>query len=165
MAVLGILPVVQAQRASEVPFAAACAYLAKALAPGSLEHVRVLALAPGQTERIELAGGASALAQVYCTKPRAEGKSESHQRNTHLQAIVASAELIELTPARKRSLQEGFSAERDGLFCEDFTRGSRLRVDPGEVAVFFPLDAHLPSVAADAPGRVDKSVVKVSVGA
>lgn len=165
MAVLGNLKVVQAQLANEAQFAAAYAYLAKALAPGSPEQARILALAPGQTERIELAGGAFALEQAYRTKPRAEGKYESHQRYIDLQAIVAGEEFMELTHVRRLVLKEDFSTERDVLFYEDFTGGSRLRVGPGEIAVFFPLDAHLPSVAVDTPLVVHKSVVKVPVGA
>jgi biofilm protein TabA len=164
MAVLGNLSVVQAQLANEPQFAAAFAYLAKALAPGSPEQARILALVPGQTQRIELAGGAFALEQAYCSKPRAEGKYESHRRYIDLQAIVVGEEFIELSHAGKLALKEDFSAERDVLFYEDFTAGSRLRVGPGEIAVFFPLDAHLPSVAVDAPAMVYKAVVKVPVG-
>jgi biofilm protein TabA len=163
MAVFGNLPVVQTQLANEPQFAAAFAYLAKALAPGSPEQARIRGLAPGQTERIELAGGAFALEQAYSSKPRAEGKYESHHRYIDLQAIVAGEEFIELTHVEKLALKEDFSRERDVLFYEDFTGGSRLRVGPGEIAVFFPLDAHLPSVAVDTPAMVYKAVVKVPV--
>src|SRR5690606_17743427 len=89
MAVLGIFPVVQAQLADEARFAAAFAYLAQALKPGSPEQARVLAVKPGATERIELADGAFALEQAYFSKPRAEGKYESHRKYIDLQAIVA----------------------------------------------------------------------------
>lgn len=165
MAVLGTLPLVQAQLANPAQFAAAYAYLARALAPDSPERARIQALAPGQTERVELAGGAFALEQAYLSKPRAEGRYESHRRIIDLQAIVAGEEFMELASADKLVLREDLSAERDVLFYEDHTGGSRLRVGPGEIAVFFPLDAHLPSVAVDGPALVRKTVIKVPVRA
>lgn len=163
MAVLGILPVVQAQLAHEAQFAAAFAYLAQALKPGSVEHARILAVKPGATERVELEGGAFALEQTYVSKPRSEGKYESHHKYIDLQAVVAGEEWMELTHVSRLALKDDFSAERDVLFYHDLTVGSRLRVGPGEVAVFFPADAHMPSLAIDAPAVVYKTVVKVPV--
>ncbi|HEY0969078.1 MAG TPA: YhcH/YjgK/YiaL family protein [Opitutaceae bacterium] len=165
MAVLGILPVVQSQLAHETQFAAAFAYLAQALKPGSPEHTRILAVKTGATERIELTGGAFALEQAYVSKPRAEGKYESHRKYIDLQAILAGEEWMEFTHVSRLVLKDDFSAERDVLFYQDLTAGSRLRVGPGEVAVFFPADAHMPSLAIAAPALVYKTVVKVPVRA
>ena len=165
MAVVGTLPVIQTQLACESHFAAAYAYLAQALQPGTPEHHRILAVKPGQTERIELAGGAFALEQVYDSKPRAEGKFESHRTYVDLQAIVAGAEWMEWTDVSRLTLKDDFFAERDVRFYNDFTAGSRLRVGPGEIAVFYPVDAHMPSLAIDSPARVYKTVVKVLVPA
>ncbi|GAB1488185.1 hypothetical protein MASR2M8_06300 [Opitutaceae bacterium] len=153
----------QAQLAHEAQFAAAFAYLAQALKPGSVEHARILAVKPGATERVELEGGAFALEQTYVSKPRSEGKYESHHKYIDLQAVVAGEEWMELTHVSRLALKDDFSAERDVLFYHDLTVGSRLRVGPGEVAVFFPADAHMPSLAIDAPAVVYKTVVKVPV--
>lgn len=163
MAVLGTLPVVQAQLANEAQFAAAFAYLARALRPGTPEHARILAVLPGRTERIELAEGAFALEQAYFTKPRTEGRYESHRAYIDLQAIVSGDEWMELTDVSRLTLKDDFAAERDVLFYEDFAAGSRLRVRTGEIAVFHPADAHMPSLAIDAPAVVCKTVVKVPV--
>lgn len=165
MAVIGSLPVVQAQLANEAQFAAAFAYLAQALKPGTPEHARILAVSPGRTERIELAEGAFALEQAYLTKPREEGRYESHQAYIDLQAIVAGEEWMELTDIRRLTVKDDFASERDVIFYENFAAGSRLRLGPGEIAVFHPADAHMPSLAIDAPAVVCKTVVKVPVRA
>lgn len=165
MAVIGTLPVVQAQLAPTPVFADACAYLARALTPGTPEHARVLAVPVGETRRVELAAGAFALEQAYLGKARAEGRYESHHRYVDLQAIVAGEEWMELTDVARLSLAEDLSAARDLLFYHDFAEGSRLRVRAGEVAVFFPADAHMPSLAVGQPTVVRKTVVKVPVSA
>lgn len=165
MAVVGTLSVVRAQLAPASHFAPAFVYLARALAPGSAEHARILAVPAGETLRVELGGGAFALEQAYRSKPRAEGRFESHRAYVDLQAMVAGEELMELADVARLAVQEDFTAERDVLFYCDYAATSVLRVAAGEVAVFFPADGHMPSLAAGAPALVRKTVVKVPVPA
>lgn len=78
---------------------------------------------------------------------------------------MAGTEWIEYTDVSRLTLKDDFFADRDVRFYTHFTAGSRLRVGPGEIAVFYPVDAHMPSLAIQSPGLVHKTVVKVPVPA
>jgi YhcH/YjgK/YiaL family protein len=57
-----------------------------------------------------------------------------------------------------------YSPERDLITYEDTPDASCLRVFPGQAAVFFPADAHMPTLRVrDAGGLVRKSVIKIPV--
>lgn len=58
-------------------------------------------------------------------------------------------------------LAEDYRADRDLMFFASTEPASMLRVKAGGVAIFFPADAHMPSLADGAPALVRKTVVKV----
>lgn len=165
MALFGSVDTLRAQLARPDHFAAAFHYLRQALDPASPVHARILALSPGETRRVELAGGAFVLEQAYRTRPRAEGRFEAHAAFVDLQAMVQGDERMEVIDAGRLAEQENLLAERDVRFFADAGDASVWRVRAGEVAVFFPADAHMPSLAVDAPQVVHKAVVKVPVPA
>ena len=163
MALLGSLDTLRLQLARPDHFAAAFRYLEAAFQPGGEVQRRVRALAVGQTERIELSGGAFALEQAYVTKPRSDGRFEAHEKYVDLQAIVHGEEWIEVFASNRLSVQEDLMAEKDVRFYADVSEASRWRLTAGDVAVFFPIDAHMPSLCGAAPQPVFKTVVKVPV--
>jgi len=164
MAIFGTLATLRAQLARPEHFAAALAYAAEVLRPGSAAQARIGRLAAGVTERVELDGGAFALEQAYETKPRAEGRWESHRAFIDVQLVVAGEELMEVADAARLAVAEDLTPARDLIFYQAFGAGSVLRVRAGEAAVFFPADAHLPSLRTGAePALVRKTVVKVPV--
>lgn len=165
MALLGSLDTVRHQLAGTAHFAAAYAYLEQALATGSAVQARIRAVPVGETRRVDLGDGAFALEQAYWTRPREEGRFEAHAALVDLQAIVSGEELMEVTDAGRLVERENLIAERDVRFFADFPGASRWRVASGEIAVFFPIDAHMPSLAVAAPQIVYKTVVKVPVPA
>lgn len=161
MALHGSLSTVAAQLAHPAHFAAGMAYLAEAFDATSAVAARINAMPVGETVRIDLADGAFALEQVYLSKT--EGRFESHERYIDLQAVVAGEEFMDVADVKHLAQVDNFFAERDVAFYADFARGSRWRVGPGEVAVFFPVDGHRPSLAIGEPAVVRKTVVKVPV--
>ena len=164
MAIFGTLATLRAQLARPEHFEAALAYAAEALRPGSAAQMRLNRLAAGAMERVELGGGAFALEQVYETKPRAEGRWESHRAFIDVQLVVAGEELMEVTEAAGLAVVEDLTPAKDVIFYRPFEAGSMLRVRAGEAAVFFPADAHRPSLRVGAePALVRKTVVKVPV--
>jgi biofilm protein TabA len=166
MAIFGTLDTLRAQLARPEQFAATLAYVAEALRPDSAVRARIGGIAAGVTERVELPGGAFALEQAYLTKPRAEGRWESHRAYIDVQVIVAGEELMEVVDAAHLAVAEDFRPAKDLIFYRPFDGGSVLRVRAGEAAVFFPSDAHLPSLSAGATAMlVRKTVVKVPVWA
>ena len=164
MAAFGSYPAVHRQLRPDPRFSAAFAYVAEALQQGSTTAARIGGLAVGVTERIELSGGAFALEQVYLPKVRAEGFFESHRKFIDVQVVVAGEELMEVAEITRLMVATDYNPERDLLKYADVADTSVLRMQAGEVAVFFPEDGHMPSLQWRGPGLVRKTVVKVPVG-
>ncbi len=164
MALLGTRSTVRAQLASPEHFAASFAYLEECFRPGTQAAGMMAGLAAGQTERVDLAGGAFALLQAYLTKPRSEGRWETHRAHIDVQAVVAGEEFMEVTERGRLILDEDLTPARDVIFYRRFDRGSVLRLGPSDVAVYFPVDAHMGGLAVAAPVLVRKVVIKVPVG-
>ena len=164
MAVFGSFPAVHRQLRPDPRFSAAFAYVADALQPGSAAADRIGNLAVGVTERIELTGGAFALEQVYLPKARAEGFFESHRKFIDVQVVVVGEEMMEVAEITRLMVATDYNPERDLLKYADVADASVLRMQAGEVAVFFPEDGHMPSLQWRGPGLVRKTVVKVPVG-
>ncbi len=166
MAVFGSLSTVRAQLAATPAFNAAFAYVDRCLTAGTLENRRILAVANGATERVELEHGVFALEQAYVPKPPMQGRWEAHLEYIDIQVIVTGRELMELTDTGNLTVDEDFTPARDLIFFQSYSNGSVLTADTGAVAVFFPIDAHKPSLAnAGETKVVRKTVVKVPVSA
>jgi biofilm protein TabA len=163
MALWGTLRTVQQQLACTPRFEIALAYLAEAFDPNSAVHARILAVPEGETQRVELGEGIFVLEQAYLSKPRAEGRFEAHARHVDLQGIIAGNELMEITTSTGLTVTEDALATRDVCFFADTGEASVWRMRPGEVAVFFPEDVHMPSLAIDEPTLMYKTVVKVAL--
>jgi len=163
MALFGSLAAVRAQLAEPGRFASALACAAECCRAGTALQGRLAGLAPGATERVELAGGAFALLQAYLTKPRAAGRWETHRAHIDVQTVVAGEEFLEVADAPRLVPEEDLTPGQDVIFYRPFSAGSVLRLSDGATAVFFPVDAHLGGLAVLAPVLVRKVVVKVPV--
>jgi YhcH/YjgK/YiaL family protein len=164
MALFGPLSVVRHQCA-RAEFHAAFAYAGEALKPGSAAHARIMALATGSTHREELPGGAHAIEMAYQTKTRPEGFFETHGRFIDLQVVVSGEELMEVDCADRLAVAQPYDEARDFTKHADSDSPSVLRIRPGDVAVFWPADAHMPSLAINQPSLVRKTVIKVPIPA
>ena len=163
MALFGTLPSVRSQLARVEHFAAGLAYIEEAARAGTKANGDLLALTLGKTERVDLPGGAFALPQAYLTKPRAEGKWETHRAYIDIQAVLVGEEFMEVADRGRLTLAEDLTPGRDLIFYQPFDRGNVLRLTPGDVALYFPTDAHMGSIAIGGPALVRKIVVKVPV--
>ena len=164
MAFFGTLASIRSQQTS-AQFAAAFAYAAEALRPGSPVHTRIAAMAAGTVERVELDGGVFAMEQVYHAKPRAEGFFESHRKYIDVQVIVDGIELMEVEDIARLRVTQDYDAEKDFMkYAIDVPDAAKLIVRAGEATLFFPMDGHMPSLRVDGrPTLVRKTVVKVPV--
>lgn len=164
MAIFGTLDTLRGQLVRPEHFAEVFAYAAEMLRPGSAAQARIEKIPAGTTGRVELGGGAFALEQAYWTKPRSEGRWESHRAYIDVQLVVAGEEQMEVADAARLTVAEDLTPAKDLIFYQPFGAGSVLRVRAGEAAVFFPADAHLPSLRLGMePALVRKTVVKVPV--
>jgi YhcH/YjgK/YiaL family protein len=165
MAIFGPLSTVRAQLAADPRFAAAFRYVADLLDPNSAAYQRINKIAVGVTEKLDLEDGAFALEQVYHAKPRADVFLESHRKYIDVQVIVAGAERMEVIDISRLTESQAYLEERDLIKYADTTATSHLRMEPGNIAIFFPVDGHLSTLSPEAgPVLVRKSVVKVPVG-
>jgi YhcH/YjgK/YiaL family protein len=164
MALFGSLATVRAQLAGSPSFQRTLDYVEEILRPGSPAHQRLLAVPTGETGRVELGDGVFALEQAYIAKPRGEGRWEAHRVYIDVQVIVVGDELMEVTDVSRLKVAEDHTPGKDLLFFDKNTDGSVLRMRAGELAVFYPVDAHKPSLAVSEPAAlVRKTVVKVPV--
>ena len=117
----------------------------------------------GDKARVEIQGEALfALIQCYPPRAREESLFEAHQRYTDLQYLCEGREWIEVCDLKS---QEGLSPfDADGNVYFPLTREvhTRLLLQPEQVAVLSPDDAHAPCLrVGDAEALVRKIVIKV----
>ncbi|MBD7912182.1 YhcH/YjgK/YiaL family protein [Clostridium sp. Sa3CVN1] len=65
-------------------------------------------------------------------------------------------------PVETLEMYENNLEEKDVAFFKDIEHSSKLEINSGEYAIFFPEDGHKPCCALDAPSKVKKIVVKVA---
>lgn len=164
MALHGSIATLKAQQPPVAGFATAFLYIAELMREGSPIQQRVRDLADGDAKSIELEHGVSVIEQAYQTKSRADGIFESHRRFIDIQVIYEGEEQIEVADAARLTVRQPYDGERDFLLYHDHPDASLLRLFPGEAAILFPQDAHMPTLRIHAaPVRVRKVVVKVPV--
>lgn len=104
-----------------------------------------------------------AMVQAYDTQPQETRRFETHEKYFDIQYVVAGVEKFGV-----RSSEGLVEAERipanDLIFYEKAYTASWLILNPGELVVVAPEDAHCPQcMAGEIPSKVRKVVVKVRV--
>lgn len=164
MALFGSLATVRKQLAGSPAFDKALAYVEEMLRPGSEAQQRLNAVPTGETITVQLGDGVFAMEQAYVAKPPAAGRWEAHKVYIDVQVIVSGDELMEVIDVSRLTVNEDRTPAKDVLFFDNGPECSVLRVGAGDIAVFYPVDAHKPSLAAGEPAAlVRKTVVKVPV--
>lgn len=162
MALFGALATVRSQAPRLPLLDAAFAYAAEVTTPGSAAHRRLLALAEGESFRVDLGGGLHAIEQVYRTRGPGEGRLETHFAHLDLQLVVEGEEVIEVVEASRLRRTEDGRPEKDVAFYAS-APATALRLAAGDAALLFPADGHASGVRAGEAGLVRKAVVKVPV--
>jgi YhcH/YjgK/YiaL family protein len=106
--------------------------------------------------------GDRAYAMVYKNvgRLREGARLEAHQQYIDIQVVLAGLDNIGWKPLNQCSEPTGdYIEQRDVRFYSDEPE-VWLPVKPGSFAIFFPGDAHLPSVSSE---PINKIVVKVAV--
>ncbi|OGS53687.1 MAG: hypothetical protein A3J79_02880 [Elusimicrobia bacterium RIFOXYB2_FULL_62_6] len=114
--------------------------------------------------KVEIDGDrAFALVQRYATAPAARTKFEYHRKYIDVQYIAAGEEVIGWAPACRLKVSAPYKADKDACFGS-VRKGAWTPVllRAGELAVFWPEDAHAPKLSAGQPSRVMKIVVKLA---
>lgn len=160
MALFGTLEVVKAQ-ADREKFATAFLYLERLVDKNSVEYKRLIECPLGGCEKIELDEQNFALEQVYDAKDREECFFESHRKYIDVQFILGGEEIIEVSNTNLLAVALAYNEELDYIKYEDKKGVSSIVLKAGDVAIFYPQDAHMPCIKAGSDAKVLKAVVKV----
>jgi len=138
--------------------------LSRALAK-AMEFLRLRDISDLPDGRIEINGNAVfALVQRYDTVLTGTPTFEGHRKYIDVQYIVSGEEAIGWAPIEQMSITEAYDPDKDICFG-NVAAGTwtPVHLQAGQLAVMFPEDGHAPRLAAGAPSRVMKIVVKVAV--
>ena len=98
----------------------------------------------------------------YITKDEKDRSFEAHQKYADIQYVVSGEEKIGVIPLENTKVIVPYDSINDVSFLNAKENNYRLAT-PERFFVFFPNDAHRPSVKADNNDKVRKVVVKVRI--
>ena len=130
-----------------------------------IKDARIHELQPG---RIEIDGDqVYASIQVYETHPPLEEvRFEVHRKYIDIQYVASGEEVMGWAPASILRDTTAYDPGKEMWFgtlrANEMTP---VRVTAGQAAVFFPEDAHAPTIACSKPVKVKKILVKVRADA
>lgn len=124
-----------------------------------LEALQFLRDLAGRSEgRYQAAqGGLSAVVQTLVTHP--DGLWEAHRQHIDLHCLLEGHERIGFAPVRGLRPVAPYDREGDAVMLAG--TGQSVTLEPGDLAVFYPGDAHQPGLQANGPESVRKVVIKV----
>jgi YhcH/YjgK/YiaL family protein len=99
------------------------------------------------------------LVQSSTTKPKEQGKWESHRSYIDIQCVVDGAELMLWAPTARLSVTQQYDPVKDVIRYAGL--GDCILARAGTFLVFWPEDGHMPGIAVHAPAPVRKVVVKI----
>jgi YhcH/YjgK/YiaL family protein len=131
----------------------------------ALAFLHGLAGQPLPDGRIEIDGSnVYALVQSYETQAGGDWGFEGHRKYLDIQYVVAGEEVIGWAFLDRATVTMPYDTTKDAwLGTVPTAEITPVRLAAGQLAVFYPTDAHAPKHAAGVPGPVKKIVVKVAV--
>ncbi|OHE21387.1 MAG: hypothetical protein A2540_01230 [Sulfurimonas sp. RIFOXYD2_FULL_37_8] len=162
MALFGKLEVIKDQ-AEKKKFKIAFKYLQKFADKSSKEYREVMSYSFGICKKIELDNNNFVLEQVYSSKEREECFFESHKKYIDMQFIVSGEEIIEVANSKYLICIQAYDEEKDIAIYKNTKETSLIFLKAGDIAIFYPQDAHMPCIKANKCDKVVKVVVKVKI--
>ena len=162
MAIFGTLGVVKEQVKDE-KFKKAFEYLEAILKDGTIENKRLLSLPVNAFEKVDLDDSNFGLEQIYNSKDRKQCFFESHREYIDVQFILEGEEIIEVADINNLLVSFTYNKEMDLIKYDDSQNTSLIKLQKGDVAIFYPRDGHMPCVQINKSVPVCKIVVKVKV--
>jgi biofilm protein TabA len=104
-----------------------------------------------------------AIIQKPMTRPPAEGRFESHEQYIDIQFLIAGEEVIGVVPVAALQATTPYDAGKDIMFYANPPQFQQVPLKPGQFAVFFPGDGHIPLCPAGQQMEIHKAVVKVKM--
>ncbi len=101
------------------------------------------------------------IVQEYQTQPFEAGLLEIHQLYLDIQYVVSGRECIGYHPLEGLIQEQPYDSQKDIAFYRKPAATSRVALEAGMFAIFWPHEPHLPCRSIDGPEKVKKIVVKV----
>jgi YhcH/YjgK/YiaL family protein len=102
-----------------------------------------------------------AIMSEYETKDKDECYLEAHRKYIDIQYMLKGTELIGITFQAGQTPTKPYDETDDyELYKEE---SSFIKLAPGNFAIFFPEDLHMPGLRTTGPGQVRKLIMKVRV--
>ena len=95
--------------------------------------------------KVELDGDLYAAISEYYPKDREGTVFEAHRKYIDIQYIIAGKELMDVTPLKNMTVTKPYDPEIEAEFGT-VTTFSTLKASPARFFIFFPHDAHRPSM-------------------
>lgn len=127
----------------------------------NLSEVEKLALA--ESRKVQLNAADFAVESLYNTCLREEAFFESHRKYIDVQFVLQGEEFIETSCITQLDVSYPYDKDSDLIKYKIPPVASRLLLQEGMGAIFFPTDGHMPGLRVNSqkPVRVMKAVVKV----
>ncbi|MEW5977318.1 MAG: YhcH/YjgK/YiaL family protein [Acidobacteriota bacterium] len=104
-----------------------------------------------------------ALVQQGPTRSPADALFESHRQYVDVQYLAWGTEMIGVSTLAGLEVQTPYDPAKDAALYVVPPDYQRLIMQPGQFAVFFPEDGHLPNCYIENSAEIRKIVVKVSI--
>ncbi len=102
--------------------------------------------------------------QEYETKPREEKKFEGHKDYIDIQYIISGREEMEVCDLSRAEATTEYNGEKDVQFFVPKAETTKLTLQAGDYAIFFPDDIHMPGVSPKGGDvAVKKIVAKIKI--
>lgn len=162
MAIFGKLDLVK-QQVSDEKFHKAFKYLEEVFDASSQKNANILSLVMDVCNKIDIDVNCFALEQVYLSKKREECFFESHKKYIDFQFIVDGEEIIEIAHIDDLDVATTYNETIDFIKYKNKKENSSIILRKGELAIFYPEDAHIPCINVQESSKVVKVVIKVKV--
>lgn len=117
----------------------------------------------GDHHKIELIDDIFAIEQVYETKEATSCIFEAHRKYIDVHYILDGTEKIAVANTESLFIDKEYDLQNDYALYKHPVQSSSLILESGDIAIFFPNDAHMTSIETTKKTTVIKSVVKIPV--
>ena len=101
------------------------------------------------------------MVQSYETEAEPSPILEAHRKYIDIQYCIAGAEYIAAAPLDESTIKTPYDDAKDVAFYYAQKMMTLCAMTPGRFVLLFPTDEHFAKMAAEAPCRIKKAVVKL----
>ena len=103
------------------------------------------------------------LIQSYTSREEKENTWESHKKYIDIQYILKGKEIMGFNPVKQLTINGDYLEKEDVAFYEPVDNWTKLQVEEGQFAIFFPEDGHKPCCINVKPELIKKAVIKIYI--